>query len=273
MIAVQKDPAAPPSRIVCYAEPAEEMSTLTSPLEGFDVVRAEDERQIREALREANVLVLAVRGELSKAWRAMVARLRRAFPSVAFVLVTEREPTAAEWMVGLSFEALVWREQAAEDLEGGLARARASAAFEQMARAIESSDLPRGLRRALALALRRTLEDPFPTLQALADAVTHQLVTLRQEFAAHAPEGYTLGDFLSALHVLHAVHLRHTGLSWQAVAHSLGFTRRTLRRKATAWPKSGLKDLEALDPRHLLRHFVDEHLAPLLGGPPHPPRV
>ena len=182
MIGTRKDPAARPSRIVCYAESGDELSVLTPALDGFDVVRAEGERETREALRQADVLLLVVRGTPSTAWRTTVARLRRAFPGISFVLVTERDPAVAEWTVGLTFEGPVWMESVGDDLKRGLTRASTVTAFEQMAGRVVSSNLPTGLRRALSLALRQTLDEPFRSLQHLADALGRSVVTLRQEF-------------------------------------------------------------------------------------------
>lgn len=249
--------------IVIRTHPLEDAALVAEALPDEECIHAPDERQVRVALREADLAIFGYRGRFLREHLAELSRVIRDFALSATILVTDRAPRVARLTASLQLGAILWYERLPE-LPNTLADVRLYHALERMAQAVERSNLPPKLRAALALALRRANDRPFLTLRALAKAVGCAPVTLRQEFRAVAPEGYTAVHFLEALVVLRAHHLSRTALPWKAIYPEFGWSRRAFERMLKHWPGIGCKDLAATASHDLLLRFVNERLDPIL---------
>lgn len=250
--------------IVVRTHPLEDTALIAAALPEEPMIRAGDERQVRVALREAELAILGYRGRFLEEHLAELSRVATDFALAPVILVTDRAPRVARQTAAMSLAAVHWYE-ALDQLPESVDHARLTSALGDMARAVEGSSLPPKLSMALSLALRRTNDRPFKTVTALARTVGCAPVTIRQEFRAAAPEGYTAANFLAALIALRAMHLHRTGMAWKVVFAKLGYSRRAFERLLESWPGCGCKDLAFMHPRDLLARFVEERLIPVLG--------
>jgi len=249
--------------IVVRTHPLEDAALIAAALPEEPMIRAADQRQVRVALREAELAILGYRGRFLEEHLAELSRVARDFALAPVILVTDRIPRVARQTATMSLAAVNWYE-ALDQLPETLDRVRLTSALEEMAQAVEGSRLPPKLRVALSLALRRANDLPFKTVEALATAAGCTPVTIRQEFRAAAPEGYTAANFLAALLALRAMHLHRTGMAWKAIFPELGYSRRAFERLLASWPSRGCKDLALMYPRELIARFLTERLAPIL---------
>ncbi len=196
-----------------------------------------------------------------------IARLRefeRQLPWVPVILVTDREIAIAPVLSRVQVADLVWFEDIESQLTARIESACGASALVQLAEKIRRSTAPPALRSALVHSLREARSTPVRNVQALAAAVDCSPVTLFQQFRARAGDRTTLSQFLGALVILRAQHLRATGATWKNVSAQLGFLRGTLGRKSKTWPGCTLSELERIAPDQLLTAFASEHFTPLL---------
>ena len=252
-----------------------------SPDDGALIARAigSDTRVVNNSVRFANggahaeCRILGCRHPIQAARIELLRKIERDAPWVPVILVTDHTPDVAHRLRDIRVAAVVWYADVRTELEPRIVTVKQSVPLLRLAKQVEEAKLPPALRSALAYSLRAATRRPVRGVKELADAVRSSPITLSHEFRKSADGAANLSQFLSALTVLKAQELRLSGLSWDAVAGRLGFTRQTLHNKSTRWPGSTLKQLARTRQAPLLAKFISDFSKPLLrtSEADHPP--
>ena len=209
-------------------------------------------------------VVLGFRSPVLPGRLQLVRQIGREMPWVPVILVTDPTPDAARWLRERHVSDIVWFEEVKTELDRRVeTRCRTGVLF-AFAEEIESSRLPPTLRRGVAHSLRAATDHPLRNVKELAHVLGRSPVTLSQAFRTRVSSDATLSQFLNALVVVRAHQLRKSGLTWESVGRTLGFTRPTLHSKSKRWPAQTLKHLARVPRGRLMTKFGSDYIQPLL---------
>lgn len=214
----------------------------------------------------ANVecVVVGCRSPLPLKQLELVRAIAEELPWTPIIVVTDPTPAAATWLGESSVSDIVWFDDMKTEIRPRIEAALSTSVLSRVADEIQRSPLSPRLRTALVHSLRACTDRPVRNVKQLADLLRCSPVTLSHAFRSPQRGGATLGRFLGALMILRAHQLRTSGLSWEAVAQHLGYTRPTLHRKSTRWPGRTLKGLTEVPRQQLLAKLVSDFVQPLL---------
>jgi len=154
-------------------------------------------------------------------------------------------------------------EQVKHELLPLVIHAICSGERERIREQVRSATLQPLMRKAIVLALRACETRPYRRPRQLAAALGVTLTALDDAFRSATGGRFTPSDLLSALQLVRALELRAQH-SWTASAKAIGFSRRSLSRKAQAWLGCTLRELDSWGAPALLAQFEREYLHPML---------
>lgn len=212
----------------------------------------------------AECVVLALDGSESRLGRE--ASLRQAVVRRCPVIVVSDAPLPEWFRRRLGPAARIPVREVERELFPLIIHAICSTEYERMRHEVRMAPTPPPLLcRAIDLALRACETKPYKRPRDLAGALGVSLTALDDAFRSAAGGKFTPSDLLSALQLVRALELRSRH-SWTASARAIGFSRRSLSRKAQAWLGCTLRELDAWNAPALLAQFDREYLSPMLGA-------
>lgn len=220
--------------------------------------------RLRALASTASVAVVVEPSLTGAVVRRRISDLKRAFPFLPLVVVTEREAENVRHLTELEVDEIVWLSRPGT-IATAIPRAISGSLLRRLARTFASCEgLDPILRRALARLCVATR--PVTGVAELADAVGRHRTTLARAWKREA-EGipWRLQDVVAWILLLRAVGQKSPDRSWNQVAHDLGVHVQTLRGYAERLRGKGLAEIDAEGSGPVVTGFLDEIVDPLTG--------